>query len=85
MKMSTEHYNTLRERIIPFVPKLIIHKQNLLNTPKYKSGKGDIDLRIRWDAHHAARMYDVYSYDQYDYKDSHIDTALRKIQSEFNF
>lgn len=85
MKMTDDHFNTLRERIIPFVSKLKIHRKILMNTMKYKSGEGDIDKRIRWDAHHAARMYDVYSYKEYDYYDTHIDTALRKIQKEFDF
>lgn len=75
MKMSDEHYQALKDRIAVFADRLPAHKEALRTNPRVK----DLHRRVRWDAFHAARIFDIYTYRQFDYTDAHIDTALRQI------
>lgn len=75
MKMSAEHYEKLKERTQAIAWLLPKHFESLKSDPKVK----DIYTRALWDAFHAAKIYQVYSYQQFDYADKHIETAMKAI------
>jgi len=76
MKMTKEHYEALKGRVASLVLHQIPpYRQKLALNPKVR----DADLRLLWDAFHATRMFDVYSNQQFDYKDDHIETAMKAI------
>ena len=78
MKMSKEHYNVIKERVATLVPQIPAHTERLRADPRVKN----LPLRLLWDVFHAARIYELYSYQQFDYKDTHIETAMRAIFKE---
>ena len=78
MKMTDEHYATLKARVTIFADKIPAHKKALENDSRVK----DIDKRLLWDVFHAAKIFTIYTYQQFDYKDSHIETAMKKILEE---
>jgi hypothetical protein len=78
MKMSKEHYEQLRQRVEPFACKIQEHIAYVKNAGNYKN----LERRILFDVFHAAKMYQLYSYQEFDYNDSHIQTAMRAIFKE---
>jgi hypothetical protein len=87
MKMSPVHYAELKSAIF-----------NAIDTITTKSGKsfsaihqeykdaGHSDMRFRWDIFWASKFNDIPTYrsDAFkEYYDTHIDTALKKIVSEY--
>jgi hypothetical protein len=78
VKMTAEHYTVLKERceeFLPFVPDL---RKRLASNPGVKN----VELRLMWDVYHAAQIYKVYTYQQWNYTDKHIETAMKKIMAE---
>jgi hypothetical protein len=78
MKMTNEHYNRLKTRMSNFKPFIEKHRENIIKENKAQ----DIDKRLRWDIFYASKMHEIYSYQEFDYTDNHIDTALKKIMKE---
>jgi hypothetical protein len=78
MKIKIEHYNTLKNAIAPLKEHFERHRENIIKEGKSKN----IEMRLRWDAFHAAKYGGILS-DLYAYaNDEHIDTALKKIMLE---
>jgi len=75
MRMTPEHYQTIKARVTPLLVHVAALREQYAQNPKIK----DIDCAIRWKLFHAARIYDIYTYQQFDYLDAHIDTAMRAI------
>lgn len=73
MKMTPAHFADLRTRLEPIAPKLAAHAAGLKGDPKVK----DLQTRVTWDAFHATRIQSAYSYQEFDYLDTHITTATR--------
>lgn len=86
MKITSEHYNVLKDGIIALgIDKIKAHKQDLpFMTPAPKN----LNKRIRWDCFHATgiKIGDGIGQDGlplYAYLDDrHIDTALKHIMKE---
>lgn len=75
MKMTPEHYAKLRERVLPFMPQYPFLLEQFKRVPEIKSA----ECAALWRVYHAAKIYDIFTYQQWDYNDSHIETAMRKI------
>ena len=80
MKMTTEHYNELKTRIQTFAHEAPAHLEKVKLDPRCR----DIETRMLWDIFHATKIYTKYTYQQFDYKGTHIETALKKIAKELN-
>lgn len=80
MKMTAEHYAALKAKVEPLVPKIPAHLEGLKKDPKVVN----LEVRLLWDVFHTARIWDSYSYQEFDYNDAHIETAMRAIFKEFN-
>ena len=78
MKMTTEHYNELKTRIQTFAHEAPAHLERVRLDARCK----DIQKRMLWDIFHATKIYSKYTYQQFHYKGTHIETALKKIASE---
>jgi len=76
MKMLDEHYLAMRKGMEDKLPGL---KEGL---KRYKYA-GLTFGRFLWDVFGSLKIYDKYTYQQFDYKDSHIETAMRKLMDEF--
>lgn len=81
MKMSNTHYLALLEALRPIVPHLKAHRDTLKNDPKVKS----VDTRLTWDAYWATKISSKYSYQEWDYKDTHIENAVKKALKELGY
>jgi hypothetical protein len=68
MKMTPEHYNTMKTKIDKF-----IESAGIALILEYKANHSD--MRFRWDLFHHAFCFDSATY-QY-LNDDHIDTALK--------
>ena len=75
MKMTAEHYKELKSRILPFVFRINDHIEDVRKTGNFDS----LEKRILWDVFHAAKIYNKYSYQEFNYLDSHIETAMKSI------
>lgn len=87
MKMSAEHYETIKAAIqtIP-VAGILAHRAYIIAEGKAQ----DVDKRLRWDCLHATKIklgdgrgcsgLPVYAY----LHDAHIDTALKQIMKELD-
>lgn len=75
MKMSQAHYDTLKTRVQPFAE----HYNALLAQYAANPKINDAGLAARCRILAASKIYDVYSYQEFAYLDTHIDTAMRKI------
>lgn len=78
MKMSQEHFETLKTAIEPLVPNFKAHYEALKVNPKVK----DLETRFLWDVFWAANVQTRY---HWDYKDAHIQTAVKKAVIELGF
>lgn len=78
MKMSPGHFEALKARVAQVMPQVPAHREKLRNDPRVK----DLEKRLLWDVYHSARMHQLYSPQQWDYADAHIETAMRKILRE---
>jgi hypothetical protein len=78
MKIKPEHYTILKNAIAPLKEHFAKHREAIIVEGKSK----DVEMRLRWDAFHAAKYGGILS-DLYAYaNDEHIDTALKKIMLE---
>ena len=75
MKMSAEHYAKLSARVDQVRGQIADHRAKLSTDPKVK----DLEKRLLWDVYHSTRMHQLYTPQQWDYTDAHIETAMRKI------
>ena len=78
MKMAKEHYNAIKDRVAALVPQIPAHTERLRADPRVKN----LQKRLLWDVFHAVRIYELYDYQQFDYKDDHIETAMRAVFKE---
>ena len=80
MKMTKAHYDVLKERVQMLVTsgRLFRHVAEVRAEGKFK----DLATRIRWDTFHSCKMYDKYTYREFDYLDTHVDTAMKAIFKE---
>lgn len=75
MKMTPEHFSALKARVDQMRGQFAAHREKLAADPKVK----DLEKRFLWDVFHACRMHQIYSYQEFNYLDSHIETAMKKI------
>ena len=80
MKMTQAHYEALKAKVLPLVPSIPAHRESLKTDPNVK----DLDQRVLWDVFHAAKIWRDYSCQEFDYRDTHIETAMRAIFKELN-
>ena len=81
MKMKKEDYQYLKARLEHLTEKIQPHREWIIADGKAK----DVEMRLRWDLLHAAKINGFIISTLYPYlNDSHIDTALRKIMVDFN-
>ena len=81
MKLTKEHFDHIRNAIKPRAHLAPQHRAYLASRPEVK----DLDVRVRWDFLHAAGLTPWICACVYPYaNDTHIDTALRRIQRELN-
>lgn len=79
MKITKQHYNFLESEVEKLLEKIKLHSITLKNDPKVK----DHATRLIWDAFHAIKVYNRFSYQEFDYKDSHIETAMKLVFKKF--
>ena len=79
MKVTPEHYAKMQELIEPLKPKLVQYKENLAQDPRVK----DIKMRFCFDVFNAINIYKYYSYQEFDYLNEHLYTALKKILKDY--
>ena len=77
-KMTSPHYEALKAKVAMLVPQIPAHRTVLAADVRVK----DLSLRVLWDVFHATRIMDDYSYQEFDYLDTHIETAMRAIFKE---
>ena len=75
MKITDAHYKILRARVLPHMPQYPFLIEQYKRVPKIKSA----EAAALWRVYHMARIYDVFTYQEWDYLDAHIETAMRKI------
>lgn len=75
MKMNETHYKALAAKIMPFRMVIESHIEAL----KIKGGYRDLEKRVIFDVFHAAKIYNDFTYQEFNYKDSHIETAVKNI------
>lgn len=80
MKVTKAHYEALKAKVLPLVPSIPAYRESLKADPKVN----DLDRRVLWDVFHAAKIWEVYSYQDFNYLDSHVETAMRAIFKELN-
>lgn len=83
MKMTKEHYADLKSRIEHLAVQIRMHRLDLeeqhRNPNPLRSPVKDPARRLLWDAFYASRIQSAYSYQDFDYTDAHIETAMRSI------
>lgn len=79
MKIRQADYNVMLDAIMPLKDKIAGQRAFITQEGKAK----DIEMRLRWDCFHAAKL-DKFACDiLYGYvNDDHIDTALKAIMKE---
>ncbi len=78
MKMTPTHYEDLKQKVSVFVSQIPDHIDRLKKDPKVK----DLNTRLLWDVFHATKIMNQYSYQEFDYSDAHIETAMRAVFKE---
>lgn len=82
MKISQEHYNSMRDKIAAFgIDKIQEHKAYLQSPANPRKPK-DLNMRLRWDCCWSAIGARWLCDNLPDCNDEHIDTVLRKIMKE---
>lgn len=87
MKMSAAHYAELKARVERIgIDKLREHRAHLEQLHRHTdlrySTVKDPAMRFLWDAFHASRIARDLGPQNFDYKDAHIETAMRSIFKE---
>lgn len=80
MKMTKEHYDVLKKKVEALLPGIENQRTRISLDPTVK----DPSKRLLWDTFHAANIFAEYTYQQFDYLDDHIETAMRSIFKELN-
>lgn len=85
MKMTPEHYQHLRELMLPMKEQIVNHRAWLLRSTKPM----DLEKRLRWDIFREAggleHFCTICSGGLYSYlNDNHIDTALKAVMKEID-
>lgn len=78
MKMTQAHFTVLKAKVAELQPQIPAHLARLQADPKVK----DLGMRLLWDVFAATRILDQYSYQEFDYLDTHIETAMRRAFKE---
>jgi hypothetical protein len=79
MKFKKEHYDSLKESIVKYL------ENNKITIADFKKERrGLTDTRINWDLFWLCAWHAIYKdhYNDGDYMDSHIQTALTRIVKE---
>lgn len=86
MKMSAIHYADLKSRIEHLAVQIRMHRLDLeeqkRNPNPLQFPVKDVERRLLWDAFYASRIQSAYGYQDFDYTDTHIETAMRSIFKE---
>ena len=87
MKIKGTHYQVLKDAVLALGPGIDRHKEFIFEEAQKPDTKiKDAQTRFLWDVFWAARRtcekLRGYSYQEWDYKDAHVETALRKILAE---
>jgi len=81
MKMSPAHYADLRARLLRLACDIRDHRRVLQqlhrNPDPLQFPVKDPERRLLWDAFYASRIQSAYSYQEFDYTDAQIETAMR--------
>ena len=79
MKITSKDYETMKAAILPLASYIKSHRAFIVEQGKAK----DIEMRLRWDMAHAAKLTPFICETLYKYVDDrHIDTALKAIMKE---
>ena len=78
MAMSKEHYGYLKGRVAAMAGRVRPYRAWLRHLDNVKN----LETRLIWDCFHAAKVYEKYSYQEFDYSDAHVETAMKKIFKE---
>jgi len=78
--MSQEHYNYIKEKVIGIANLIPKYKEHLKTDTRVK----DLNKRLLWDVFYSTKIYNNYSYQEFDYKDTRIETAMKAIFKELN-
>lgn len=81
IKMSPEHYAVIKAKVKALGAEMINqHKEKLKDDPRVK----DLETRLLFDVFYATKVQNDYSYQEFDYKDAHIKTAMKQIFKELH-
>jgi vancomycin resistance protein YoaR len=75
MKMTNAHYQELKEKVAILAPKLPDYIKQISADQKIK----DVEARVLFDTFHATKIMNNHSYQEFNYDDAHIKTAMRSI------
>lgn len=79
MKVAKEHYDKMEELVQPLKPMLSQYKQGLFIDPRVK----DVNRRFCFDVLYTINMHKYYTYQEFDYSDEHLYTAMKKILKDY--
>lgn len=78
MKITPTHYDVLKQRVAPLIVHIPALTERFGANPKVR----DVNKAVLWELFHRAKMYQRYTYQEWDYIDTHIETAMKKILKE---
>ena len=83
--MSKAHYDRLSDKVLA-LSHLIPDHTKAINEMYAATGKTteQAAARILWDVFHATKIMNEYSYQEFDYTDAHIKTAMKSIFKSFS-
>lgn len=81
MKMKKEHFEALKQRISIFTNDIPAYIKAVQKGGVYSN----LEKRIIWNIFYSTKMYELYSPQEFDYNDSHIETAVRKALKELGY
>ena len=81
IKMSPEHYAAIKSKVEELgANKINAYKEQLKADPKVK----DLETRLLFDVFYATKVQNKYSYQEFDYTDAHIKSAMKQIFKELH-
>ncbi len=84
--MSPAHFDVLKTRVLAMREQIPTYAQHIrTNFASVGKTPSAAETRIMWDIFYATKIMNSYSYQEFDYKDTHIETAMRKILSEVSY
>ena len=66
MKMTSEHYAVLKGKVKELLPEMDAFRDVVKNAPRVH----DMDRRLLWDVFYATRIFNQYSYQEFDYQNA---------------